>query len=279
MLPIFVGIEKIETLMKLVFHKYHGTGNDFILIDNRNNIFNPEERVISSLCHRRFGIGADGLMTLNNHPEADFEMKYYNADGREGTMCGNGGRCITAFARFLNIINKNTKFLAIDGIHKAKVLAEFGDTSLISIQMQDVAITDQKESWFFLDTGSPHYVEFVDSIDNKDVYNDGKKIRWDKRFQPEGTNVNFVEVSGNSLMVATFERGVEDVTLSCGTGVTASALAESFIKGIEKDSFDILTYGGELKVRFKKTNDKFTDIWLEGPAERVFSCEIKINND
>jgi diaminopimelate epimerase len=218
-------------------------------------------------------------MTLNNHPEADFEMKYYNADGREGTMCGNGGRCITAFARFLNIINKNTKFLAIDGIHKAKVLAEFGDTSLISIQMQDVAITDQKESWFFLDTGSPHYVEFVDSIDNKDVYNDGKKIRWDKRFQPEGTNVNFVEVSGNNLMVATFERGVEDVTLSCGTGVTASALAASFIKGIEKDSFDILTYGGELKVKFKKTNDKFTDIWLEGPAERVFSCEIEINND
>ena len=262
--------------MKLVFHKYHGTGNDFILIDNRKNIFRPEEDIISALCHRRFGIGADGLMTLNSHPGTDFEMKYYNADGREGTMCGNGGRCITAFAGFLNIIDKETEFTAIDGVHKAGILSEAGNISIISLQMQDVNLTEQQNGWFFFDTGSPHYVEFVENLDKIDVFAEGKKIRWDKRFQPEGTNVNFVEVADDRLKVATFERGVEDVTLSCGTGVTASALAASVVTGNEKDFFEIETAGGNLKVHFKKEKNKFTDIWLEGPAERVFTGTIDI---
>ncbi len=265
--------------MKLVFHKYHGTGNDFILIDNRSDIFKPDEKVISALCHRRFGIGADGLMTLNNHPEYDFEMKYYNADGREGTMCGNGGRCIGAFAGFLNIIDKETKFKAIDGVHKAIIKPETENISLVTLQMQDVSLPEQKKDWFFLDTGSPHYVEFVDSIEEKGVFEEGKKIRWDKRFQPGGTNVNFVELNGTKLKVATFERGVEDVTLSCGTGVTASALAASLVTEKGKGYFDVETAGGNLKVLFKRVKDIFTDIWLEGPAERVFSGTIEIDSD
>ncbi len=262
--------------MNLVFHKYHGTGNDFILIDNRSDIFSPEEKIISALCHRRLGIGADGLMTLNSHPETDFAMKYYNADGHEGTMCGNGGRCITAFAKSLNIIDSETSFQAVDGIHKAKILTEFGNISVVSLKMKDVIFSEQKEGYFFLDTGSPHYIEFVNSIEERDIFDEGKKIRWDKRFQPGGTNVNFVELDGDKLKVATFERGVEDVTLSCGTGVTASALAAAVITGVKKGSFDILTDGGGLKVYFENIEDKFTDIWLEGPAERVFSGEIEI---
>jgi diaminopimelate epimerase len=262
--------------MNLVFHKYHGTGNDFILIDNRKDIFRPEEKIISALCHRRLGIGADGLMTLNSHPETDFAMKYYNADGHEGTMCGNGGRCITAFARFLKIIDKETEFSAIDGVHKASILSESGSVSIVSLQMQDVIIPAQQKNSLFLDTGSPHYIEFVNSIEERDIFAEGKKIRWDKRFQPGGTNVNFVELDGDKLKVVTFERGVEDVTLSCGTGVTASALAAAVITGVKKGSFDIRTDGGGLKVYFENIEDKFTDIWLEGPAERVFSGEIEI---
>jgi len=262
--------------MKLVFYKYHGTGNDFILIDNRNDIFKPDEKIISALCHRRFGIGADGLMTLNSHPEVDFEMRYYNADGREGTMCGNGGRCIAAFARFLNIIDKETEFSAIDGIHKASILSESGSVSIVSLQMQDVIIPAQQKNSLFLDTGSPHYVEFVKNLDETDVFNRGKKIRWDKRFQPGGTNVNFVELTGTKLKVATFERGVEDVTLSCGTGVTASALAASLVTGTGSGTFDIVTDGGNLKVSFIKEKNRFTGISLEGPAERVFTGETEI---
>jgi diaminopimelate epimerase len=262
--------------MNLVFHKYHGTGNDFILIDNRKDIFRPEEKIISALCHRRLGIGADGLMTLNSHPETDFAMKYYNADGHEGTMCGNGGRCITAFARFLKIIDKETEFSAIDGVHKASILSESGSVSIVSLQMQDVIIPAQQKNSLFFDTGSPHYIEFVNSIEERDIFAEGKKIRWDKRFQPGGTNVNFVELDGDKLKVVTFERGVEDVTLSCGTGVTASALAAAVITGVKKGSFDIRTDGGGLKVYFENIEDKFTDIWLEGPAERVFSGEIEI---
>ncbi len=276
MLPILFGIENFEVKMRLVFHKYHGTGNDFILIDNRMNIFNPDEKIISALCRRRLGIGADGLMVLTNHPEADFEMKYYNADGKEGTMCGNGGRCMAAFAAFLNIIDLETTFMAVDGIHKAKLVAESGNITEVSLKMQDVPVIRQADNYFLIDTGSPHYVEFVHDIDDIDIYEKGKKIRWDKRFQPEGLNVNFVEVTESGLKVVTFERGVEDVTLSCGTGVTASALAASVLDGKDAGYYDVATAGGNLSVRFKKEDGKFTDIWLEGPAKRVFSGEVGI---
>lgn len=257
-------------------YKYQGTGNDFILIDNRDMSVTLTEEQVKWLCDRRFGIGADGLMLLELEPGADFEMVYFNSDGKESSMCGNGGRCITAFAKQLGLVDTHAKFIAIDGMHEAKI-----EGDIVSLKMNDVRNVEVGDGFYFLNTGSPHYVKFVTDIENFDVYKEGKKIRNNDRFVYEGTNVNFIEKQGDSLFVRTYERGVEDETLSCGTGVTASALVAA-LKGISnnKNACHIKTLGGELNVKFDKVlENTFYNIWLEGPAKFVFKTSIDIPED
>lgn len=263
-------------IMEINFTKYHGTGNDFILVDNRSGKIKLSKEQIARLCHRQFGIGADGLITISDLPGFDFYMKYYNSDGGEGTMCGNGGRCLTAYAGARGVINKKARFSAIDGEHFSEILSVNGNEFYVSLKMTDVDKLQKFEDGYFVNTGSPHFVKFVRDIEKVDVYNDGKDLRWDKRFQPEGTNVNFVEIKEDFLIVRSFERGVENITLSCGTGVTASALVASAILKDDQQFFDIKTYGGDLKVRFARSINMFKDIWLEGAAIKVFEGQIEI---
>ena len=258
--------------MNIIFSKYHGTGNDFIIIDNRSLKLKPSKEWIAKLCLRRFGIGADGLMLIENSKDSDFSMKYYNADGNEGTMCGNGGRCIVAYAHSLGIIKKITKFKAIDGEHSAEIIEHNETDCIVDLKMQDVDNINVYEDNYFIDTGSPHYVSFVEDLKNFDVFNQGKEIRYSKEFMPNGTNVNFVEVRGENLFVRTYERGVENETYSCGTGVTASAIAFSMKEN--KIPKNIITRGGELNVKFKKVGNSYSNIHLIGPASFVFKGEI-----
>ena len=259
--------------MTINFFKYQGTGNDFIIIDNRENKISLNEFQIKYLCDRRFGIGADGLMLLKNHANLDFNMVYYNSDGNESTMCGNGGRCIVDFAKNLGIFAKETIFSAIDGIHKAKV----NENDSISLKMQNVTNINIVNENYFLNTGSPHFVSFKEKVKEIDVYNRGKEIRYSKEFSPDGTNVNFVEIQEDTIFVRTYERGVENETLSCGTGVTAAAISASLYSKSKNNAYDITTIGGKLHVSFtKKDKNTFNNIWLTGPATMVFSGEIDI---
>lgn len=263
---------KSARMTSIEFVKYHGTGNDFILIDNRTGKVVLDTEEIALMCHRRFGIGADGLMMLLSSAEYDFEMKYYNSDGREGSMCGNGGRCISAFAADLGIVNDVTRFSAIDGVHTARISHLADDTRQVVVSLNEVEeINRLRDPAFVLDTGSPHYVRFVQDLEGINVAQKGRSIRWDSRFAPGGVNVNFVQQTGKTLRVITFERGVEDITLSCGTGVTACALAASAELENGPHSWNISTAGGELEVSFVKNNGIYSDIWLKGPAERVFA--------
>jgi diaminopimelate epimerase len=262
--------------MQLECYKYQGTGNDFVLIDNREKTISLTTAQIKWLCDRRFGIGADGLMLLELEPGIDFKMVYFNSDGNESSMCGNGGRCITAFAKHLGIITTHAKFLAIDGVHDAKI-----DNEWVSLKMNDVRQVEVGEDYFYLNTGSPHYVKFVNGIENFDVFTEGKKIRNNDRFVFEGTNVNFIEKKNTELFVRTFERGVEDETLSCGTGVTAAALVAA-LKGVstDKNSCTIKTLGGHLNVKFEKVlENTFYNIWLEGPANFVFKTWVALQEE
>ena len=262
--------------MNLSFYKYQGTGNDFVLIDNREKKISLSQEQIKFLCDRRFGIGADGLMLLELEPGMDFKMVYFNSDGNESSMCGNGGRCITALAKRLGVIDKETKFLAIDGIHEAKVLAD----DFISLKMNDVRNVEVGDGYFYLNTGSPHYVKLVQDVKAMDVFNEGKNIRYNDRFKEEGTNVNFIEKHEDVLFVRTYERGVENETWSCGTGVTASALVAA-MKGLatEKNNCKVRTLGGDLNVKFDKVlENNFYNIWLEGPATFVFKGDIELSD-
>ncbi|PCI10719.1 MAG: diaminopimelate epimerase [Flavobacteriaceae bacterium] len=259
--------------MKIHFYKYQGTGNDFVMIDNRNLHFPKDDiQLINKLCDRRFGVGADGLILLENADDADFNMVYFNADGTESTMCGNGGRCLVAFANQLNIIDSKATFNAVDGLHQAT----FND-GIVSLQMIDVNKVETHENYFFLDTGSPHHVEMVNGIEQFDVKTIGAKIRNGAPYFEEGTNVNFVEaINDNSIKVRTYERGVEDETFSCGTGVTAAAIA-TFDAGITKENnIDIEALGGKLSVSFEKENDTYKNVFLTGPATFVFQATIEI---
>lgn len=259
--------------MRLHFYKYQGTGNDFILIDNRKNEIQLNSEQVKSLCDRRFGIGADGLMLLELEPGADFKMVYFNSDGNQSSMCGNGGRCITAFAKKMGLINDRTKFIAIDGVHEAVIHDGF-----VSLKMNDVKSIENNGDHYFLNTGSPHYVKFVEDVNSYNVFEEGKKIRYNERFSEEGTNVNFIEKKDDSVFVRTYERGVENETLSCGTGVTASALVAA-INGAAsgKNYCKISTLGGDLRVKFDKVLEtNFYNIWLEGPAEFVFEGQIEV---
>lgn len=261
--------------MEISFYKYQGTGNDFVLIDNRSNAlsFTPEQ--IRFLCDRRFGIGADGLILLELEPGFDFKMVYFNSDGNQSSMCGNGGRCIIAFAKHLGMIGEEAKFLAIDGPHEAVI----DENEIVSLKMQDVKQVEAGEDFFYLNTGSPHYVKVVKDVEHFDVFTEGKKIRNSGRFKEEGTNVNFIEKVDDQLFVRTYERGVEDETFSCGTGVTAAALVAA-IKGMStgKNSCAVKTKGGMLEVRFEKVLEQnFYNIWLKGPAVLVFKGSIAMD--
>ncbi len=256
--------------MHLNFFKYEGTGNDFILIDNRNQTFplinKPE--AIKKLCDRHFGIGADGLMVLQQKEGYDFEMLYFNADGKEGSMCGNGGRCIVAFAKHLEIIEDETNFLAVDGSHYAKI-SEKG--TWVSLQMIDVQTIRPDDEAFVLNTGSPHYVLPVNDLENRDVYQEGKNIRNNETYKAQGINVNFVEDFGDYYFVRTYERGVEDETFACGTGVTAVAMTMAKKKGLSGKIHSVIKVrGGDLSVDFKYDGNTFSEVFLEGPATFVF---------
>lgn len=259
--------------MKLAFYKYQGAGNDFILVDNRDLVLNHQNpALIKKLCDRRFGIGGDGLMCLEKEAGFDFKMVYYNADGQPSSMCGNGGRCIVAFAKFLKLIGSETKFLAVDGLHYAKV-SENGDW--VSLQMIDVETVKMDGDAFIINTGSPHYIKFDNAVADKNVFEEGRKIRYSDTYKAEGININFVEPQANHLFVRTYERGVEDETYACGTGVTAVALAYA-IKKNQTGTIEtpIKVLGGELNIRFNYDGDKFTHIFLEGPAQMVFKGEL-----
>ena len=256
----------------LDFYKYQGTGNDFVMIDNRDLTFPKETEIIKRLCDRRFGIGGDGLILLENADEGDFKtdfkMVYYNSDGNESTMCGNGGRCIVAFAHFLDIFEDKCTFLAIDGLHEAEM--NFGT---VKLKMIDVDTIKNIDIDYELNTGSPHYVKYVENVENFDVYHNGYSIRNSERYAKEGINVNFVEkLDTHNIFVRTYERGVEDETYSCGTGVTACALA--FMKNHKTHSVDVKVLGGNLKVYAEESENGFKNVWLEGPAKQVFKGEI-----
>ncbi|MBC7922541.1 MAG: diaminopimelate epimerase [Ferruginibacter sp.] len=253
------------------FHKYQGTGNDFVMVDNRDEAFPVRTELVARLCHRRFGIGADGLILLQNHPHCDFRMVYFNADGNEGSMCGNGGRCLVQFAHQLGLVGGKVTFLASDGEHEA-----FLRDGLVHLKMADVGAVEGDGEVDFLDTGSPHCVVYRNDLRAFDVPGEGRKIRYDERFAPGGTNVNFVErLPDGQLFVRTYERGVEDETFSCGTGVTAAALSAGRRGG--GSPVRIQTLGGELQVSFRQTGpQQFTDVYLIGPARKVFEGELPV---
>ena len=269
---IFAPLENEE--MNLEFYKYQGTGNDFVMIDNRDlKVSKNNTKLIKQLCDRRFGIGGDGLILLENPEvaEDDFKMVYFNADGNPSSMCGNGGRCLVAFANYLGIVAKTARFTAIDGPHEATI-----SEGIVSLKMQNVADVKLKEEYSFLDTGSPHHVIFVEDVQSEDVQQKGSEIRYSELYKDNnGTNVNFVQqINDEVLKVRTYERGVEDETYSCGTGVTAVAIAAYQTGKIQNKEVKLETPGGSLEVRFEKTDSAFENIWLTGPAVQVFKGEI-----
>lgn len=259
------------------FYKYHGAGNDFILVDNRKNIFKGSSKYIEKICDRRFGIGADGLILLNKSNQSDFEMDYYNADGKTGSMCGNGGRCIALFASHLSIIKKKTNFIAYDGLHEAEIITtdKKDNSAMVKLKMQDVNNITKIGSDFLIDTGSPHYIRFVQDVTAVNVIKEGRKIRYSEAHRKNGVNVNFVSIKSGKLYIRSYERGVENETLACGTGITASALAAVSAGLISnKNKTLVVAMGGMLAVYFTKTETGYTDIFLEGKATKVFEGEI-----
>ena len=260
--------------MEVFFEKYQGTGNDFILLDNRDHRYDSlTSSNISFLCDRKFGIGADGLMLLNIHPTYPFEMVYFNADGQTSSMCGNGGRCIVHFAKQKNVFQgEKVEFIAIDGLHSAFISDE------VSLQMNDVSLIQSHGDDYVLDTGSPHYVQYVDDLHDVDIVAEGKKIRYSSDFNQEGINVNFIEHLGSSIIdIATYERGVENETLSCGTGATACALVHAMLFAEStQNSIQVRTKGGSLRIKYHRVNNTFTNIWLCGPAQPVYKGQINI---
>ncbi len=263
--------------MDISFYKYHGAGNDFILIDNRLENIKFKNQEINFLCNRRLGIGADGLIELlpTKNPKATFKMRYYNSDGFEGSMCGNGGRSIVAFAHHLGIIKNDVVFEAFDGLHKAKINSFLDNEWQIELQMSDVTeLKELDDNEMFLNTGSPHLVVFVHEVSLVDVEGMGKMLRNQKRFAPDGTNVNFVSADKGIIKVKTYERGVEAETLSCGTGVTASAIAAKRYYQLAENKISVHTSGGNFTVEFDENNSIYSNIKLTGPVKHVFAGKI-----
>lgn len=261
--------------MSTHFYKYQGAGNDFVLIDNRNLSFkNTDKKSVANICDRRFGIGGDGFMLLQDHADYDFEMIYFNADGNPGSMCGNGGRCIVAFAKHLGVVDRETNFLAVDGPHYAKISE---DGEWIDLQMIDIDHINKDGDAFVLNTGSPHYVQQTTNLGDLDVYTSGKSIRNNDTYKTDGINVNFVEDKGDHLFVRTFERGVEDETFACGTGVTAAALSMATVNGLSGHvKTPVKVLGGNLSIEFDYDGKKFSNVFLCGPAKAVFEGSIAL---
>ena len=282
------------------FYKYQGAGNDFLIADNRDGLISENNGVlvcrdsqgniaeikISDICDRRYGIGADGLMLLESSDEYDFHMEYFNSDGSGGMMCGNGGRCMVAFAADMGI--KHFDFDAADGFHTAQIMHDGGNSKVIRLQMKNVSevaayerltsLDIVSEGWF-LDTGTRHYVRFVDSLDLYDIVSEGRTIRYAEELGPIGANVNFVEPYDGGIKVRTYEKGVEDETFACGTGIVASAIA-SFVKGVipsavQSDGrvrYDVKAKRDFLSVDFVPQDADallFSEVWLTGPAVRL----------
>jgi diaminopimelate epimerase len=257
--------------MLIPFSKYHGTGNDFIIIDDRELKIDLSQSQISQLCNRRFGIGADGLILLQVNQRV-VEMVYFNSDGALSSMCGNGGRCFVDFCQKLNVLATEGEFLAIDGKHPFKM-----EGSLVNLKMGDVSTIERIGDAVYLDTGSPHYVQYVDDLLEIDLVNDARKIRYNNRFSEEGTNVNFVEILDGITHIRTYERGVEDETLSCGTGATAVAIAMNYLSLKKRNEVPIKVLGGKLNVSFQSNADgSYSNVWLTGPVTQVFEGSTEL---
>jgi len=260
--------------MNIAFYKYHGTGNDFIIFDNRTLNFQSENlELVAKLCDRRFGIGADGLILLEDDLTTDFKMVYYNSDGHLSSMCGNGGRCIVHFARHIGVIDSETSFTAVDGVHHATIMGDQVDLS-----MSDVTEVELTEAYSYMDTGSPHYSVWCDNIEKIDINAEAREIRYNKRFTEEGTNVNFLTWSDGAVQMRTYERGVEGETLSCGTGIVAAALYASLTDKLgTDDKCTLYTKGGQTEVTFAKEADgTFKNIHLIGPATLIYKGNIDV---
>jgi diaminopimelate epimerase len=259
--------------MGLQFYKYQGTGNDFVIIDNRLETFSKNTQLIKKLCDRRFGVGGDGLILLENDSDTDFKMVYYNSDGNESSMCGNGGRCLVAFAKKLQIFDTNVTFIAVDGVHHATINSD----ETVSLQMKNVDEIAVSDNYTFMNTGSPHHIEMVHDVKNFNVKEAGSEIRYSDLYGNLGSNVNFVEqINHDTFAVRTYERGVEDETLSCGTGVTAAAIAMFVTGKTTSKEVNLNVEGGLLKVKFDSDNTYFTNVFLIGPATLVFSGTFQI---
>lgn len=266
--------------MQIKFSKYEGAGNDFIIIDARSQSINLSSEMIVSLCNRHFGVGADGVMTLHDSENYDCLMHYYNADGSQGEMCGNGGRCFTLFAEHLSIGGDTKVFEALDGVHQAQILHTDAISGEIKLGLIDVISIEQGTNFWALNTGVPHYVEFVEDIESVDVCGRGYEIRYDKRFK-HGTNVNFVQIVGDGeIKIRTYERGVENETLACGTGATAAAITTNFVAQKQTNKFIVHALGGDLVIDFEHLEETtiYRNIHLSGKARRVFEGVINTDN-
>lgn len=257
-------------MAKIDFYKFHGTGNDFICIDCRESNITLSRPRIKQLCHRRFGVGADGLILLQKEKDYDFKMKYYNADGKESSMCGNGGRCIVLFAAMRGIVKKQYIFTAADGVHEAHL----HDDEVVDLKMKDVEAIDKRADGWFINTGSPHHMAYAIDLEKIDLIKEAWNIRYSDEYRSEGVNVNFIYTNDKEkgLTLRTYERGVENETMSCGTGVTAAALVSYEAGKIKNTEVDVNTPGGQLQVRFSPlgAGKGYTDIWLSGPATFVY---------
>ena len=258
--------------MKIEFTKYQGTGNDFVIIDNRKGEFDKSNiELIQHFCDRKFGIGSDGLILIENHKVCDFNMVFYNPDGSQ-SFCGNGSRCAVAFAKELGLISDFAKFNSTDGYHEATI----NPKGLVKLKMHNVSNIEVSESHHYMDTGSPHYNCFEKNVDAIDIVARGREIRYNERFKEIGTNVNFIEHLSNGIKVRTYERGVENETLSCGTGVTACALSTALVNETLSGEIKVSTTGGDLSVSFVQIEGGFEDVWLIGPTKYVFKGEIEV---
>jgi diaminopimelate epimerase len=259
--------------MEIEFYKYQGTGNDFVMIDNRTSTFPKEDtQLVARLCDRRFGIGADGLILLENDAETDFRMVYYNSDGNESSMCGNGGRCLVAFAKQLGVIKDKCTFIATDGLHHATV----SEDGLVALQMIDVDEVKIASDYVFLNTGSPHHVQLADDLETMDIKGKGSAIRYGELYGAKGSNVNFVkQLSDDTFALRTYERGVEDETLSCGTGATGVAIAMKSLGKTNSNNIKLNVQGGKLEVSFDEIDGHFANVFLKGPATFVFKGIIE----
>jgi diaminopimelate epimerase len=253
------------------FRKYEAAGNDFIMIDDRVEQFDTnDQKLVARLCDRHFGIGADGLILIRELEGYDYRMVYFNADGQEGSFCGNGGRACFHFARALGIVEEEARFMAYDGMHDVRRTED----GRVALQMRDVHGIEEHEDHFILDTGSPHWVELAENLEELDVVCEGRKRRNRKEHIEVGINVNFIEKKEDHFLIRTYERGVEDETLACGTGITASALSLAVKMGWDEGRLMLKARGGEVEVSFRRSGNGFTDIWLIGPAKLVYQGEF-----